>query len=110
MQFSSELEDDQPDLTRRYRIEVRYDHPENGKVWETVASMDEAIEAVRGCSQCYAGVEEMLDQPGLEGLIPEQFVEHRVVDSRTGETVLWEDELGKLRFESSCFEGLELQA
>lgn len=100
---SQEFEEDPPDLTLRYKLQVSPEAPEKKGTWETVASFDTVIDAMRGCSACYEGVRIFLEDSGVDDRPVEDFIKHRIYDSDAGAILFGEDEEGRVQFEKGTF-------
>lgn len=96
-------DEDSPDLSQRFQLQVSSGDPEDAETWETVASFSTIMDALHGCSSCYEGVAMVLDQAGAEDSKVEDFIHERIFDSERRAVVLWEDEEGRVRFDESAF-------
>lgn len=79
----------------RYRVQVSFPEPGEEEEWETINSFPTPREALRGCSQCYDTVRDLLDLPFCQDLEPGH-VKIRILDSKEQRVILWEDESGGL--------------
>lgn len=95
-----------PDLTRRYRLQVCFPEPGETERWDTINSFPTAIEALRGGSECYEAVKDLLGSGNGRELEPGYF-KIRILDAEERRLVLWEDEAGGLIQEASAFEADE---
>jgi hypothetical protein len=91
-----------PDLTRRYRLQVCFPEPGETERWDTINSFPTAIEALRGGSECYEAVKDLLGSDDGQELEP-GFFQIRIFDAEEKRFVLWEDEDGRLIEEASAF-------
>ncbi len=69
-----------PDLTRRYRLQVCFPEPGETERWDTINSFPTAIEALRGGSECYEAVKDLLGSDDGRELEPGYF-KIRILDA-----------------------------
>ncbi len=91
-----------PDLTLRYRLQVLFPEPGESERWDTINSFPTAIEALRGGSECYEAVKDLLGSDDGRELEP-GFFKIRIFDAEEKRFVLSEDEDGRLIEEASAF-------
>ena len=79
----------------RYRVQVCFPETGEEEEWETINSFSTPREALRGSSQCYDTVRDLLDIEFCQELEP-GFVKIRILDAREDRVILWENETGGL--------------
>ena len=84
-----------PDLILRYQVQVCFLETREEEDWETINIFPTPQEALRGCSQCYDTVRDLLDIEFCQELEP-GFVKIRIFDAEEQRVILSEDEDGGL--------------
>jgi len=85
---------DPPEL-HRYRVQVCFPVSGEEEEWETINSFLTPLEALRGCSQCYDTVRDLLGIEFNHDLAPGH-VKIRILDAREQRLILWEVPSGGL--------------
>ena len=91
-----------PDLRLRYLVQVCFPEPREEEEWETINSFATPLEALRGCSQSYDIVRDLLDLPFCQDMEP-GFVKIRILDAEEQRVILWENETGGLVEKAEAF-------
>ncbi len=86
----------------RYRLQVSFPEPGEEEEWETINSFPTPREALRGCSQCYDTVRDLLGLEFCKDLEP-GYLRIRILDAKEQRVILWEDGSGGLAEASEAF-------
>ncbi len=88
---------DETDPPERHRYWMQVCFPVSGEeeIWETINSFLKPLEALRGCSQCYDIVRDLLDIEFNKDLAP-GYVKIRILDAQEQRLIFWEVASGGL--------------
>ncbi len=94
--YDPEIHDENdPPALHRYWVQVCFPRSGEEEKWETINSFPTPLEALRGCSQCYDTVRDLLGIEFDKDLAP-GYVNIRILDAQEQRLILWEVASGGL--------------